>query len=334
MLKANKNYKLKYYDSVNSRDVDWLWYPYIPYGKITIIQGDPGDGKTTFVLNLVALLTQGKSLSQTDSEKEAIVAIYQNAEDGIEDTIKPRLESVGADCSKVAYLEYDGKPITLSDDRIEQAIVNSGAKLLVLDPLQAFMGNADMNRATDVRALMQKLAKIADRTGCAVVLVGHMNKATAGKGIYRSLGSIDLIAAARSALLVGKVKDNESVRAVVHIKSNLAPQGKPIAFELSENYEFRFIEDYEITQDELLGESASFDDGKIGNAAKIISNILKDKQVLASEVIGACKNSGLSTRTIYSAKNKLGVRSTKIDSRWVWEIESEGESFEDNRTNE
>jgi len=115
-MQKERELQIKYYDKVASRKVDWLWYPYIPYGKITIVQGDPGDGKSTFLLNLSALLTLGKPLPGSSEEREPTVVIYQNAEDGIEDTIKPRLESVGADCSKVAYLGNGGQSITLSED--------------------------------------------------------------------------------------------------------------------------------------------------------------------------------------------------------------------------
>jgi DNA helicase HerA-like ATPase len=317
---GGKNYELKYYDSVKSRAVNWLWYPYIPYGKITIIQGDPGDGKTTFVLNLAAQLTKGASLPGLQNKQEPVTVIYQNAEDGIDDTIKPRLVRVGADCAKVAYLHYDGFPITLADDRIEEAITESGAKLIVFDPLQAYLGDIDMNRANDTRTVLQKIASVADRTGCAVILIGHMNKSDKGKGLYRGLGSIDLAAAARSVLLVGKVKSDPGVRAVVHIKSNLAPEGKPIAFELNDDYGFRWIEGYDISQDELLGDSVRTDDGKTAEAMNLLLDTLGVGQTAASEMFEICKEAGIGARTAEKAKSILGVKSIKSQGKWYWEL--------------
>ncbi|MDR2978266.1 MAG: AAA family ATPase [Rickettsiales bacterium] len=317
---ADKTYNLKYFDSVQSRPVEWLWYLYIPYGKITIVQGDPGDGKTTFVLNLAARLTKGQELSESKDKRSAITVIYLNAEDGIEDTIKPRLESVYADCMKVAYLEYDGKPITLADDRVEQAVIRSDAKLLVFDPSQGFVGDADMNRAGDIRAVMQKTATLTDKTGCTVLLVGHMNKTSGGKGIYRGFGSIDLAATARSMILVDRVKDNADIRAVVHIKSNLAPEGKPIAFELSDNCWFRWIEGYSITQDKLLGDQNRADDVKMQDAIKLLIETLQEGKITASELYEICKVAGIGSRTVESAKSMLGIKSIKHQGKWYWEF--------------
>jgi len=318
MARSNNNYSLKYFDTIKSRKVKWLWYPYIPYGKITIVQGDPGDGKTTFVLNLVARLTLGQPLPHSDKKSDPIVVVYQNAEDSVEDTIKPRLESIKADCSKVVYLEYDGDPMTLSDDRIEKAIIDSGAKLFVFDPLQAFIGDADMNRAGDIRALMLKLTSVADKTGCAVVLVGHMNKGTSGKGIYRGLGSIDIAAAARSVLLIGRIKGNSDIRAVVHIKSNLAPEGESLAFELSKQNGFKWFDEYDITQEELLCDAGTTDDSKLGEAIKVLSMLLYDKNMLATNIFEECKNAGIGVRTLKTAKNILGIKSIRHDGKWYW----------------
>jgi len=320
MTASCKKFKLRYYDKVISRKVNWLWYPYIPYGKITIVQGDPGEGKTTFVLNLVSKLTLGQSLYNDKDKKVPQVVIYQSAEDGVEDTIKSRLEATGADCTKVVYLEYDGNSIALNDERIEQAIIKSGAKLLVFDPLPAFIGDADMNRAGDIRVLMQKLAAVADRTGCAIILVGHMNKAATGKSIYRGLGSIDIAAVARSVLLIGRIKDNQRIRAVVHIKSNLAPEGKSIAFELSEEAGFGWIDDFEITQEELLSDAVSLNDNKTSDAIRVISELLTEKPMLAVDIFEACEKSGISVRTAKTAKNIIGVKSIKSKDKWYWEL--------------
>lgn len=175
-----------------------------------------------------------------------------------------------------------------------------------------------MNRANDIRAIMAKLAGIAERTGCAIILVGHMNKSGGGKGIYRGLGSIDFTAAARSVLLVGRVKDEPNIRAVLHIKSNLAPEGKPVAFELSEDYGFRFIEGYNITQDELLGNAERLDDGKLAEAIEVLSNALSEGSCAATECVELCKSEGISVRTVHRAKSALGIKSEKVQGKWYW----------------
>lgn len=124
-----------YYSSVTPREVEWLWYPYIPYGKITLLQGDPGEGKSTFVINLIAVLTRGGILPDGAEVVTPNTVIYQCAEDNIEDTVKPRLVSAGADCKRVAFIIENDSNITLTDVRIENAIKSTQAKLLVLDPI-------------------------------------------------------------------------------------------------------------------------------------------------------------------------------------------------------
>jgi predicted ATP-dependent serine protease len=172
--------KLINMNEVQSEPVRWLWYPYIPYGKITLVQGDPGDGKTTFVLAVAALLTNGTPMPETEPTEIITpqTVIYQTAEDGLADTIKPRLVNIGADCSKVIVINESETPLSFSDNRIEQAIVTTQARLLILDPLQAYLGaDVDMHRANEVCPSFKALAGVAEKTGCAVLIIGHMNKA-------------------------------------------------------------------------------------------------------------------------------------------------------------
>lgn len=169
--------KITYYDTVSAKKVEWLWYPYIPYGKITIVQGDPGEGKSTMMIQIAALITNGKLMPDGSGEGIPGNVIYQAAEDGIEDTVKPRLEAAGADCRRIAFLEQsDEEPIRLDDERLAQAIESMQAKLLVIDPLQAYLGIDSDMKSNSIRAVFGRLGKVAERTGCAVVLIGHMNK--------------------------------------------------------------------------------------------------------------------------------------------------------------
>ena len=196
--------------------VEWLLYPFIPYGKVTIIQGDPGEGKTTMVLQIIAKLTKGEPVlpvkdgeeEPTEKADEPVNVIYQTAEDGLGDTIKPRLLAAGADCSKVLVIDDSEQPLTMLDERLEQAIRQTNARLVVLDPIQSFLGaEVDMHRANEIRPLMKRVSVLAEKYHCAVVLIGHMNKNSTGKSSYRGLGSIDFQAAARSVLIVGRVKN-------------------------------------------------------------------------------------------------------------------------------
>jgi predicted ATP-dependent serine protease len=134
------NLKLLRLSDVPEEAVRWLWYPYLPRGKLTIVQGDPGEGKTTFVLALVALLTTGRPMPESLAATESCNVIYQTAEDGLGDTIKPRLSSLGADCSRVLVIDESKRELSMNDERLEEAVIKTKAKLLVLDPIQAYLG--------------------------------------------------------------------------------------------------------------------------------------------------------------------------------------------------
>jgi RecA/RadA recombinase len=131
---------------VETEQVQFLWEPYIPRGKITIVQGAPGDGKTTMMLAIAAAVTNGDALPGGVGAAPASV-IFQTAEDGLADTIKPRLEQLGADCGRVHVIDEGEQSLSLADERIEQAIVKMDAKLLIIDPLQAYLGGSDMYSA-------------------------------------------------------------------------------------------------------------------------------------------------------------------------------------------
>ena len=314
--------QIRYFSTVTCRDVDWLWYPYIPFGKITIIQGDPGDGKTTLVLNVAALLSNGMPMPESNTKIPAAKVIYQSAEDGAEDTLKPRLLSAGADCSQIAFIDESESGLTFSDRRIEWAIRETGARLIVLDPLQAYLGESnEMGRADGIRPTLKCLAVMAERTGCAIVIIGHMNKASGTKSIYRGLGSIDITAAARSVLLVGRVKSNPSIRVMAQLKNSLAPEGNPIAFEINDNSSIRWIGTYTITiEDLLLGNETLDEGGKLSETVDSLSDMLQNGKIACTKIYEYFQNAGVSKRTVDSAKKKLEVKSIKLTDGWYWSL--------------
>lgn len=284
---------------VQLQEIEWLWYPFIPYGKLTIIQGDPGDGKTTLVLNIAAKLSKGEGLDENMQIAEPINIIYQTAEDGLADTVKPRLELAGADCEKIMVIDESDKSLSMIDERLEEAIVKTGARLLILDPIQAYLGGGMyMNRANEARDMTKKLGALAEKTKCAIILIGHMNKAA-----YRGMGSIDFFAVARSVLLVGRIEGEANTRAVVQIKNNLAAFGHAKAFELSESG-FQWLGDYEITVDEVLGGIAP-KANKMEQAKKILRELAETQNAVQSnEVFELAEEHGISKRTMENAKKE------------------------------
>ena len=313
--------KLIKMSEVQSQKIEWLWFPFIPYGKLTIIQGDPGDGKTTLVLNIAAKLSKGERLDENMNITEPVNVIYQTAEDGLADTVKPRLELAGADCERIAVIDESEKSLSMIDERLEEAIVKTQAKLLILDPIQAYLGGGmDMNRANEARDMTKKLATLAEKYQCAIVLVGHMNKAAGNKAAYRGMGSIDFFAVARSVLLVGRVEGEANIRAVVQIKNNLAAFGHPKAFELSEDG-FHWLGDYEITADEVLGGIAP-KANKLEQAKRLLREVAETNNAMQSnEIFNLAEEQGISRRTLENAKKELSIRAKRINNSWYWELD-------------
>lgn len=325
------NLKLINMEQVEVEKIDWLLYPFIPFGKVTIVQGDPGEGKTTMVLQIIAKLTKGEGVLPVDENtetKEKITAtepvnvIYQTAEDGLGDTIKPRLLAAGADCSRVLVIDDNEQALTMMDARLEEAIIQTKARLVVLDPIQGFLGvDVDMHRANEIRPLMKRMAVLAEKHHCAIVLIGHMNKNSNGKSSYRGLGSIDFQAAARSVLIVGRVKDDPEIRVVCHVKSSLAPEGKSIAFRLDKETGFKWIGEYDISADDLLSGDSR---GRKGREAKeFLIEILSDGAMEQAKIAEEAEHRGIKSKTMWNAKKELKIESVKIGSQWYWMLPEE-----------
>lgn len=309
------NLKLIKMTDIETQEVHWLWDPYIPFGKITIVQGDPGEGKTHFILAVASALTNGEPLLNSE-RLSPMTVIYQTTEDGLADTIKPRLEMMNADCDKVIVIDESTQALSLSDERIEQAIKETGAKLLILDPLQAYLGaDVDMHRANEIRPIFHALGLVAERTGCAIVIIGHMNKG-GGKSGYRGLGSIDITAAARSVLVIGKSPQDPQVRVMAHSKSNLAPQGSSIAFEIGDK--FRFIGECDVTVDELLNGFGRRD--VLGEAKQLLSSLLSDAPQPSKLIAEKSRALNISERTLKKAKKELGIVAEKIGENWFCKL--------------
>ena len=306
---------------IQSQEVAWLWFPFIPYGKLTIVQGDPGDGKTTLVLNIAAKLSKGEGLDSKMKLTEPLNVIYQSAEDGLADTVKPRLETAGANCENISVIDESIKSLSMIDERLEEAVIRTKAKLLILDPIQAYLGGGmDMNRANEARDMTKKLATLAEKYQCAIVLVGHMNKAAGNKAAYRGMGSIDFFAVARSVLLVGRVEGEANIRAVVQIKNNLAAFGHPKAFELSEDG-FHWLGDYEIIADEVLGGIAP-KANKLEQAKRLLRELAETKNAMQSnEIFNFAEERSISRRTLENAKKEMGIRAKRINNSWYWELD-------------
>ena len=298
--------------------VEWLWKPYLPFGKLSVLQGNPGEGKTYFAMHLAAACTNGKLLPNME-RMEPFNVIYQTAEDGLGDTVKPRLIEAGADLDRVLVIDDSEVQLTLSDERIEKAIVENNARLVIIDPIQAYLGaDVDMNRANEVRPIFMRLGQVAQRTGCAILLIGHLNKAAGMQSLQRGLGSIDIAAAVRSVMFIGKLKHDPSMRILTHEKSSLAPPGASLAFSLGDEGGFRWVGEYDITADEMLSGIEPQRETKTQQAKDLICALLAGgKQVLSEDIDKAALERGIPGRTVRDAKRELGdaLKSKIVEGR-------------------
>ena len=298
--------------------VEWLWKPYLPFGKLSVLQGNPGEGKTYFAMHLAAACTNGKLLPNMES-MEPFNVIYQTAEDGLGDTVKPRLIEAGADLDRELVIDDSEVQLTLSDERIEKAIVENNARLVIIDPIQAYLGaDVDMNRANEVRPIFMRLGQVAQRTGCAILLIGHLNKAAGMQSLQRGLGSIDIAAAVRSVMFIGKLKHDPTMRILTHEKSSLAPPGASLAFSLGDEGGFRWVGEYDITADEMLSGIEPQRETKTQQAKDLICALLAGgKQVLSEDIDKAALERGIPGRTVRDAKRELGdaLKSKIVEGR-------------------
>ena len=302
MMENKEDYKI--YSTVEKQEVEWLWYPYIPYGKLTLLQGDPGDGKSTFMINIASALTRGGLLPDGKKLEQIRNVIYQGAED--------------ADMG-----------LTFIDDRLEKTIRSFQAKLLVLDPLQAFMpSNADMQNASHVRSIMRKLGKVAEKHKCAVVMIGHMTKSSGGKRLYRGLGSIDIAAICRSVLMISRDEKNPEIRYMYQVKSNLAPESNAVGFVMNPDKGFQWIGKCNIdkrAEAVVCSKKAT----KKEKASEYLRIMLSVEDVPSAEIIRRMDRIGIKERTIRTVQKEIGIEAYRKQGIWYWHMSEPEEEVDE-----
>ena len=316
------------YSEVRSTPVRWLWYPFFAIGKISLLQGDPGDGKSTMMLRLIAEISKGGTTPDGRSFGRPQKVIYQCSEDGVADTIKPRLEDCGANCQNIAFINEEvHSGLTLDDERLRRAIKEFRPRLVVIDPIQAYLGcDSDLQIAGRARKLMSRLGMWAATYDCAIVLIGHLNKREGTKGLYRSLGSIDVVAAARSVLQVERHEANSDVRIVHQIKNSLAPTDSQIWFEINGSTGFRWLQcDAQISTPESITEEEPKFQNKMEKAAFWIKKLLKDGDVPSKEMYARLRDLGVGHKTVEETKKILGISSYRVMRQWYWTLDNKGQ---------
>ena len=313
---------ITYFNSIETREVEWLWKPYIAFGKLSILQGDPGDGKTTFALKLVSQLTSLQNREIDGLCPRKINVIYQSAEDGVEDTIKVKLEKMRADCRRVCFINK--KDLSLDDKSIEEAIIKTKAELLVLDPIQSFIANGkSMTSVKGMRETLRKLALAAAKTHCAILLIVHLNKSEGKKYLYRGLGSIDITAIARSVLFLKKSEYDSKIRIISNIKNSLESEGNDVAYEFDKDNYIRWIGVYteEFGEPEVKvndKKAKQKPKTKMERATEVVKFYLDNNVNGARFILSKLKEEGISVGTVKKVKKALDIVATKKGNSWTW----------------
>ena len=312
--------------SIDPEEVAWLWHPYIALRKVTLIEGDPSVGKTFLVLALAAAVTRGYTMPDQDGRTgapdphRAGNVLYITAEDGLADTIRPRADKVGADADRI-FVVSPGQQVSLTDpEPIAEAIARHQAKLLVLDPLQAFLGSEmDMNTTNQVRPFMHILSDMADRYNCSMLAIRHWTKSPGGKARYRGQGSIDFVAAARSVLALGESPEDESLRIIAQSKNSLGAIGRSLVFKISEEG-LEWCGTSELTADELSAMQPKKRQHQRNNAMQWLKDYLHDGPQASLSILAAAESVGIPERTLRRAKEVLGILASKDNGQWYWRL--------------
>lgn len=334
---------------VTPEDIVWLWEPYIPQGKLTILEGDPGVGKTWLALTIAAVVSRGWPFPGEDgipkAQREPANVLYLSAEDSLADTLRPRLDAADADVTRVFALtgwkcadprtgKEETRTITLADlPVIEEALERVRPALFIVDPIQAYLGaGVDMHRANEVRPVLAGLAALADRYRCAVLCIRHLGKSPQDRAVYRGLGSIDFAAAARSILLVGQDPQDEGKRVLAQVKNSLAPLGTSLRFGFHDG-RLLWCGASQVTAEALLAPPRSDEEkSALEEACEFLSEALSRGPRPADEVLKEARKLGISEITLRRAKACVGVKvyrrgepGKRSRGTWWWDLADQRE---------
>ena len=318
--------------------VNWLWKPMIPYSKVTIIEGDGGDGKTTMILTIAAMLSQGiqpPSLIRghlvEQPHCEPITTFYLTNEDEVADTSLVRFLRAGGDSHRFAYSAELQEHMTMTEENLMSVIEQSKCRLLIIDPFQAFLPDGtSMGSITKMRSVFTALANIAKKADVAIVLVGHLNKSEGSKDIHRGFGSADIAAAVRSILMVQMSKRDRENRWVKTIKRNFDESDyTPVKLVLDDERRLSFAEmdSQDSSSDGMTGTDGAEDVNGVGKpvtkiekAMIILAEILSDGPVPVSEINEIMDEDGIGSKTAQRAKTRIGAVQEYIDGVPVWSL--------------
>jgi len=322
-------------ETVTPEKIDWLWGNRIPLGKLTLIVGDPGHGKSYLCLYLAAHVTTGKLWPDLDDPIPKGSVILLTAEDGIADTVRIRADAMGADCSKIYIFEGVKNPDSEEPEFfnlikhmpfLEKAIKKiRDVRLIIIDPITAYLGNIEANSNAAIRAALAPPASLAEKERVAIVGVSHLNKDIAKRAVYRAMGSVAFVAAARAVWAISRDEEDDEHRRrfLTPLKTNLSVDPSSLAFSIGNEGVLFEPEPVDITIEEALSVKDEEETGLLGQAIEWLQQLFADENAIpATEIKKQAAENGISERTLKRAKKRLGIRSEKQgrdkERKWLW----------------
>ncbi|MFH1444709.1 MAG: AAA family ATPase [Candidatus Peregrinibacteria bacterium] len=316
-------------NDVKPEKISWVWEHRIPLGKLTIVEGDPGVGKSTIALDIAAHVSRGDPLPGDEhrTDIKPMKCLLLTPEDGLADTIRPRLDKMEADVTKVLSLEAvkDSKgneqhfslqkDLALMDEHLE----GGGYGLVVIDPLNAYMASVDTYKDAEVRTVLTPLAKMAEKHNVAVICVRHLTKEIGGKAIYRGQGSIGFAGAARMIHLVGRTALNPELCAMICTKSNICKLPPPMGFSI-EDSSVTWKGEIDATAADLLSPPQPEEKSALEEATDFLESELSAGSVPSNDVLKAAKAQGISQKTLRRAKKSLEIEACRVGTTWEWKM--------------
>lgn len=310
---------------VQREEIEWLWRNRIARGKVTILEGDPDEGKSALTLDLASRVSTGALMPFDATERPAGGVVILSAEDGLGDTIRPRLEAAGADLTRIRGFRFEELPsIPTGLDAIERAIIDTAAILVVVDPLMAFLvDKVDSHRDHDIRRALTPLAALAARTGVAILTVRHLNKGLSANAKHRGGGSIGIGALSRSVMLAAPDPRDGGRKILARVKNNLGPSWRSLAYRLEaagDSVRVVWVEETDYVSSDLLRSDTA--PAKRATAEQLLRNELESGPAPAAVVKAKLERQGVAPRTLDRAKASLGVEASPagFGGEWIWKL--------------
>ena len=319
-------------DEVEPKPIEWVWKGKFPRGKVTVISGDPGLGKSLGAIDIAARVSTGRAWPDCrDMTRSPGKVVILSAEDDVSDTIVPRLIAARADLSSITALQgirttdpetgsERETPFCLTRDlpQLEEVITqNADVDLVVLDPISAYLGSTDSHKNAEVRAALAPLSNLAAEHSVAVLCISHLNKGGSGSALYRTMGSLAFVAAARAVWVFSKDRNDPSRRLMLPAKNNLAADSEGLAYRIADNGQGVPVIEWEegpvtTTADEALSEEKGRDSTERDEATEFLRQALSGGPMLARDVKNAARGEGISARTLQRARADLRIEPVRL----------------------